>query len=168
MAGSEENTPKCREGEIDLDLHLIGGFRECGHILYHKTGEKNGQRRILIQILAHGSLTQRQLGQIMNLSSGAMSEIMAKMEAYGLVKRVKGLRDKRQMELTLTEFGRESAIELLAEDKRLSQQLFSCLTEDEKEQLAATLRKLLERWIVMTAQPETDGKEKKGETNKHD
>ncbi len=154
MSGTEGKP--CKDSAAGIDLQLISRLRECGHFLHYKTGEKGGQRRILIKILAHGSLTQRQLQELMKLSSGAISEILAKMEAEGLITRVKSEGDKRQVELTLTDCGRESAIRLVKADAQLARQLFSVLSASEKEELAGLLKKLLAGWNAMVIE---DGKE---------
>ena len=94
---SDSERKLLQNSEAESDLRLVGRLRECGHFLYYRMGKKSGQRRILVKILAQGSLTQRQLQEMMKLSSGAMSEILAKMEADGLITRAKSAEDRRQV-----------------------------------------------------------------------
>ena len=147
MSDSEGRLPG--RSEAEGDLRLVGRLRECGHFLYYKMGVKGGQRRILIRLLTRGALTQRQLQGIMKLSSGAMSEILAKMEAENLICRVKSAEDRRQIEVTLTSYGRETAAGLIEEDAKTARQLLSCLTAQEKEQFTALLKKLVDSWNAM-------------------
>ncbi len=146
---SDSERKLLQNSEAESDLRLVGRLRECGHFLYYRMGKKSGQRRILVKILAQGSLTQRQLQEMMKLSSGAMSEILAKMEADGLITRAKSAEDRRQVEVTLTPYGRETATGLMEEDGQMAHQLFSCLSAQEKEQFTALLKKLVESWNAM-------------------
>ncbi len=141
--------------EAESDLRLVGRLRECGHFLYYKMGKKSGQRRILIRLLAKGSLTQRQLQELMKLSSGAMSEILTKMEADGLIARAKSMGDRRQVEVTLTPHGKEAAAGLVEEDAQMAHQLFLCLSAQEKEQFTTVLNKLVDSWNAMVNEDES-------------
>ena len=73
---SDSERKLLQNSEAESDLRLVGRLRECGHFLYYRMGKKSGQSRILVKILAQGSLTQRQLQERMNLSSGTMGGIL--------------------------------------------------------------------------------------------
>ena len=86
-------------GDMHQEHVLATRLRACGHFLYYQTGGKAGQRRILVTLLRRGGLTQKELQDELELSSGALSEILQKMEDVALVERTKSCDDKRQIEL---------------------------------------------------------------------
>ncbi len=143
--------------EYALAVHL----RACGHFLYYQTGGKTGQRRILMSLLRLESLTQRELQDALDISSGALSEILQKMEAADLVARQKSAHDKRQVRLSLTPKGREKALGLKAHYTCTLGRMFECLGTEEKAQLGAILEKLVAHLDALKADPlflaETEG-----------
>lgn len=64
---------------------LASQFRAYGHFLYYQMGGKAGQRRILMTLLKQEGLTQKELKDLLEISSGALSEILQKMEDASLV-----------------------------------------------------------------------------------
>ena len=71
--------------ELTQEHLLAARLRACGHFLYYQTGGKAGQRRILVTLLKRGELTQKELQDALEISSGALSEILQKMEDASLV-----------------------------------------------------------------------------------
>lgn len=135
--------------EHALATHL----RMCGHFLYYQTGGKAGQRRILVTLLRREHLTQKELQDMLEISSGALSEILQKMEDASLVERKKSCDDKRQVELTLTDAGRDKALWLREHYTRTLERMFECLSEEEKTHLDAILKKLTEHLDALKADP---------------
>lgn len=129
-----------------IDHMLASNMRACGHFLYYQTGGKTGQRRILLTLLEHGSITQRELQDILEIRSGSLSEILAKIEEDRYIKREKSDEDKRQVRLVLTESGRNRAFQMEEDYKRLIEKMFECLSEEEKKQLLIILEKLVKNW----------------------
>ena len=64
---------------------LASQFRAYRHFLYYQMGGKAGQRRILMTLLKQEGLTQKELKDLLEISSGALSEILQKMEYASLV-----------------------------------------------------------------------------------
>ena len=81
---------------------------------------------------------------MLQIQPGSMSEILAKLENRGLLTREKDPEDRRRSILTLTEEGREKLEK--PEDAWQAKDAFSCLTEEEQEELRTLLNKLLENW----------------------
>ena len=115
-------------------------MRRCGHFLYQRQGGQ-GQRRVLTILQERGSMQQRELQEYLGIQPGSMSELIGKLEQKGLLKRTSSEEDRRSRILTLTEQGQK-----MAHPGQEEQELFSILSEDEKEQLKALLAKLLEAW----------------------
>jgi DNA-binding MarR family transcriptional regulator len=86
-----------------------------------------------------GPTTQKELQDVLEISSGALSEILQKMEDGGLILRTKSTEDKRQVDLSLTPTGREKAQSVEAHYHRTLDRTFECLTQEQKDQLEVTL-----------------------------
>ena len=123
--------------------HLLAThLRMCGYFLYYQTGKKAGQQRILATLLNRKSVTQKELQNILEISSGALSEILQKMEDANLVERKRSCDDKRRVVLTLTRKGEDRARKVKAHYSYTLTRMFGCLSREEKTQLGAILEKL--------------------------
>lgn len=114
-------------------------LKACGRFLYYQVGGKAGQQRILMRLNTHGQTTQKELQDVLEISSGALSEILQKMEDSGMISRTKSAEDKRQVDLALTPKGREMAQSVEAHYHRTLERMFECLSAEEKTQLEETL-----------------------------
>ena len=91
-------------------------------------------------------MTQRDLQESAGISSGSMSEVVAKLETAGLIVRSRSDEDRRQQEITLTEKGRERAEVLIERREAFEDECLACLDEDERLQLVELLDRLVEHW----------------------
>ena len=114
-------------------------LKTCGRFLYYQVGGKAGQQRILIRLNTHGQTTQKELQDVLEISSGALSEILQKMEDAGLILRAKRTKDKRQVDLSLTQEGRKKAILVEAHYHRTLERMFESLSVEQKNALEETL-----------------------------
>ena len=147
--------------DIQQEHMLAARLRACGHFLYYQTGGKAGQRRILVTLLRRGGLTQKELQDELELSSGSLSEILKKMEEVGLVERKKSSDDKRQVELALSQEGLHHALPMKAHYSRMLDRMFACLSAEEKDQLGEILEKLVSHLDVLKTEApfnENDGR----------
>lgn len=90
-----------------------------------------------------GAISQRDLTERLGIQPGSASEVIAKLEAAGAVRRSPGAADRRTMDVELTEVGRQMATEARA---RRHEEMFLCLSDGEKAQLLALLEKLSADW----------------------
>jgi len=139
--------------EMRQEHELASYLRTCGHFLYYQTGGKAGQRRILVTLLNRESLTQKELQDVLDVSSGALSEILQKMEEASLVERKKNCDDKRQVELALTTAGRSAALQMKAHYIRTLERMFECLSGEEKTELGGLLKKLADHLDSLKTDP---------------
>ena len=114
-------------------------LKTCGRFLYYQVGGKAGQQRILMRLNSHGKTTQKELQDVLEISSGALSEILQKMEDSELIFRTKSAEDKRQVDLSLTPYGRETAHLVEEHYHRTLERMFECLSAEQKDQLEGTL-----------------------------
>lgn len=103
---------------------------------------RGSQKRILIVLDEIGdSVTQRELTGRLGIQSGSASEVIAKLESAGYIRRTPNETDHRTVDIELTEMGKVSAAE--AREKRICrhEQMFSCLSDDEKINCCPCLKK---------------------------
>ena len=127
-------------------LAIIRQFRSVGHFLHYNMGGCSGRKRILTILLHHPQMLQKQLQEILQIQCGSLSEIVAKLESEGLVQRQKCISDARQMTVSLTDEGRESAQALWEEYLLKVQRLMSCFSVQEQQQLNSYLERMLAHW----------------------
>lgn len=87
-------------------------------------------------------LSQKYLAYLLGIRPQTLSEALAKLEEQGYVERRKDENDRRVMLVYLTDDGRERAEEIDARREQRAEDIFSVLTDEEKEQLARILAKL--------------------------
>lgn len=128
---------------------IIRHLRRCGHFLYFKTGGKTGRRQIFYILLQRGEVLQRELQDLLGVQSGSLSEIIIKMEADGLIEKVRSRRDGRLLVLQLTEEGHRQAELSCRRYERQVEKMLSCLTDQQREELLTILNLLAEHWTVL-------------------
>ena len=122
------------------------GLRACGHFLHFNMGGKAGRKRVLATLLPEGEISQRTLQDLLDIQSGSLSEILAKIEADGLLEKVKCGSDRRGYILRLTESGQALAKQVTACHEARVDKLLGCLSDDEQLALLAMLDKLTLHW----------------------
>ena len=101
---------------------------------------------MLAILSSHGGMSQARLAEKLNIRSASASELLAKMEAEGLVIRTPDADDGRANRVVLTDAGKEAANAVLAERRKRDETLFSVLDQTEKQQLTALIDKLIHSW----------------------
>lgn len=122
------------------------GLRACGHFLHFNMGGKAGRKRVLATLLREGEISQRTLQDLLDIQSGSLSEILAKIEADELLEKVKCGSDRRGYILRLTESGQALAKQVTACHEARVDKLLGCLSDDEQLALLAMLDKLTLHW----------------------
>lgn len=135
--------------DMSLEDILLHQLRSCTHYFRYGMGEKSGQQRILAMLAQRGIITQRELQNMLGVQSGSLSEILNKVESGGYINRRQNERDRRQMDLELTESGREAARHFWEDHMQKARSMFDGLTGEEKQQLSSLLEKMMEHWPQM-------------------
>lgn len=131
---------------MDVSNKLVMNLRDLGHVIRFLFEGKGSQKRILIILLETGKLTQRALTERLRIKPGSASEVIGKLESAGLITRTLSQQDRRTADIELTEAGRQRAEAALREREIRHQEMFSCLTEEEKNTLLSLAEKLNEDW----------------------
>lgn len=148
----------CDKGEApSRETRIMRNFGYFGYYLHMHWGGRNGKQHILVELLAHdGEMTQRDLQEASCITSASLSEVIAKLEAEGLVTRERSETDRRQLTVTLTPEGEHKAREVIRTRAEFERLAFECLSEDEKDELVSMLDRLAASWMELE-------KDKKGD-----
>ena len=131
----------------DTNGKLIINLRDVGHMMRRLYEGRGSQQRVLIVLNEMGgSATQRVLTERLQIQSGSASEVIGKLENAGYIVRTVSEADRRNVEVILTEKGREAAEEAKRQRELRHEEMFLCLSETEKEELLVLLEKLSSDW----------------------
>jgi DNA-binding MarR family transcriptional regulator len=100
------------------------------------------QYLILLVLDTRGGVSQQELCTAAGIDSGNMVELLDGLEALRYAERARDPRDRRRYVVTITPRGRSALTELRQAVADYNRRFLSPLTEQELEQLAATLGKL--------------------------
>lgn len=124
-------------------LHVL--LIRCGQKL-GSSGPRQTQGRILKILYLQGPMTQKVLQDKLDIQPGSMSEIAAKLERRGLLRREKDAEDKRKVFLSLTDAGRMDVENFSSQGRPSEGHRFAALTEQERQTLCTLLEKLMSSW----------------------
>lgn len=141
-----ERDRKVRYDAAKRSDKLIYNFLDINRTMRSLYEGRGSQKHILIVLLEAGSITQRKLTERLGIQSGSASEVLAKLEKSGLIVRAESSTDRRTTDIILTEQGRALAQDAAAQRRMRHEEMFSCLTEEEKDILLALLEKVNADW----------------------
>lgn len=130
----------------DTNEKLIINLRDLSHVMRSLYEGKGSQKRILIILHEIGAITQQALTERLGIQPGSASEVIAKLESASLICRKPSDADRRTSDITLTEKGEELAAQALEQRIRRHEEMFSCLSAEEKSQLLLLLEKVNTDW----------------------
>ena len=130
----------------NTDEKILAGFRRFSKILRQESFGHHGKARILNVLCSEGAMSQKELQDEVEISSGSASELLKKMEEHGLITRKPDANDSRGLIVEVTDAGKAMNETLNAEKSEKAKALFSALSEDEKEQFAGMLDKIYDSW----------------------
>lgn len=147
---SEKDLPKRERKDYyeatDINDKLIINFRDINHTMRSLYEGRGSQKRILIVLLKAGTITQRALTERLGIQPGSASEVLSKLEKSGLIVRAESEADRRTTDITLTKQGKALAEEAAAQRKQRHEEMFSCLTDAEKNRLLELTEKVNKDW----------------------
>ena len=130
----------------DMNDKLIINLRDISHMMRMQYEGKASQKRILIILNESGTLTQKELTERLGIQPGSASEILSKLENAGLIARTQNETDRRTTDILLTDAGTELALEAAGQRQKRHEEMFSCLTLEEKMTLLSILEKIHTDW----------------------
>lgn len=115
---------------------------EGGRLSRGRDGAR-GQGRVLRALTLVPEISQKDLTMLLDMRQQSLAELLAKLEAKGLVTREQDTEDRRRQIVRLTDEGRAAADEMEPDEGGRSElAFFNCLTDEEKEQLDSYLARL--------------------------
>lgn len=109
----------------------------------HGGSGRHGQNRVLAALCMQDGLSQKDLAYLLGIRPQSLSEAIDKLEASELVVRRQSEEDRRVTNVFLTDGGRRRAAKVAEDRKKSAQDVFGVLTEEEKDQLASIMDKLI-------------------------
>lgn len=131
---------------MDINNKLVINLRDLGHMIRFLFGGKGSQERILIILQEAGGMTQRELTERIGVQPGSASEVIGKLESAGLILKQPSPTDHRTTDIKLTKLGERKAEEAARQRRERDKEMFSCLSEEEKNMLLAIVEKLNDDW----------------------
>lgn len=130
----------------DMQDKLVINLRDLAHVLRAVSDGRESQKRILIILDEAGTITQQRLTERLRIQPGSASEVLSKLESAGLIMRTPSQADRRTTDVQLTENGKLQAKEAVEQRQIRHEEMFSCLSQAERETLLSLLEKLNEDW----------------------
>ena len=130
----------------NINGRLVISLRDISHTMRSLYEGRGSQKRVLIVLSGTGTITQRELTQRLGIQPGSASEVIAKLESAGLVERSASEEDRRTANISLTGEGRRQAGAALEQRRQRHEEMFSALTQEEKERLLSLLEKVNSDW----------------------
>lgn len=132
--------------KADINEKLIKNLRNISHTMHFLYEGRGSQSRILIILLENETITQQELTEKLGIKPGSASEVILKLEKNGLIERTKSMLDRRTANIKLTEKGKILAQEAGAQRELRHKEMFSSLSEEEKNSLLSLLEKINSDW----------------------
>ncbi len=149
----------------ELNRRLEGTLIYLTHLMRFLHEGRGSQKRILILLLENDGITQRKLTEQLGIQSGSASEVIGKLEATGFISRTENGKDRRTVNITLTDAGQAAAKEALAEQQKRQRSMFASLTEEECRTLLSLTETLCADWEKH--RPASSGRSRKDNAPHH-
>jgi DNA-binding MarR family transcriptional regulator len=119
-------------------------------------GLTSAQWKPLFKLHLREASTVAELARECQLDAGAMTRLLDRLEAKGLVTRVRSSEDRRVVNLELTKEGREAAREIPAVLCKVQNAYLRGFTEGEWQQLTGLLRRVLANGLALQGQTQEE------------
>jgi len=147
---AEVDLPGVVDPEVEGIVDRIHSLNRRVHRMLDETlrdhGLGEGEWKVLNHLRLSGSPYRRSAGQLSKgaeLSTGAMTNRLDRLEQAGLVKRVPDPEDRRGVHVELTKAGHQAWEKTLGAQAAKESLLAAALTKDEQRRLNALLRRLM-------------------------
>lgn len=107
-------------------------------------GSTRAQWLVMYYLLRYGKMSQRDLGEKMDIKDSTVVRLIDRMEKDQFVERAKDVKDRRVTYVTLTEKGKKRIEELLPIGEEMSKTFSANISEEEFEIFNKVLNKMAE------------------------
>jgi len=122
---------------------IIRAVDQHSKALHHQEDITTPQLVCLSAVIKHGPLTLKALSKDVDLSSSTLVGIVDRLELKGLVTRQRSVQDRRQVMITATDLGQQTAHRSPSPLQQKLTQTFSTLPELEQATLALALERVV-------------------------
>src|SRR5690554_783900 len=123
-------------------IHFAKKHRKVMQRCLDETGVYQAQHRLLMRISHHPYSSQKELAQIMEVSTATVAVTLKKLERAGYVKKIMDKEDNRLNQVVITDKGNR----VIEESKQIfnstEKRIFENFTEEEKNTLLLLMEKL--------------------------
>lgn len=123
-------------------VHLSKLFRDKLRRASEEAGIPGGYRSILMELSHSEHMTQYELAKRTHLTPPTVSVTLQKMEHDGYITRTPDEHDLRQMQVALTDKGREAELGNRARANALEQTILAGFTDKERQMLTSLLSRM--------------------------
>lgn len=133
--------------DSNINDKLVICLRDISHTMRFLYEGKGSQKRILIILDEIGTaITQQKLTERLGIQPGSVSEVIAKLENAGYIRRTPNEADRRTTDIQLTKTGKAAAAQASRQRIQRHEQMFSCLSDTQKKELLSLLEKINADW----------------------
>lgn len=143
--------------EKDVSEKLLEQVRNCTNLVHRLMHSEHhaahpsaleanigrGQGLVLRILAEEDGLAQSEITEKLDIRPSSLGELVTKLERNGFVERRQNENDKRVVNVFLTEKGREAESQFVNPRREAAKSWFAELSEEEKEQLAELLDKMI-------------------------
>lgn len=97
---------------------------------------------VLEALYSKGKQTVRQISDAVLINSGSITYVMDKLETKGLLERIDCKEDRRVVYIQITAEGKKLMDEIFPKHQLVIEDIFSCITDQEKEVFIDLLKKV--------------------------
>ena len=138
---SLNNKNNANDNDKSMELTIYNGRREKFII---PLGVTRVQWMAMYYLLKYGDMSQKELGERMDIKESTVARLLDRMESEDLIIRIQTKEDRRIKYIKLTPKGKEKIEELLPEGQKMSEFFSIGITEDEIEVFKRVLQKFEE------------------------
>ena len=140
-----------------LMRRVMGSFGQAADQRFESLGLTNAQWVPLLKLhRGHGS-TVAELARECTSDAGAMTRLLDRLEAKGLVRRVRSTEDRRVVNLELTDEGASAAAHIPGVLCEVLNEHLAGFAKSEWQALKVYLQRMLENGLALQARTENDG-----------
>ncbi|TLG80694.1 MarR family winged helix-turn-helix transcriptional regulator [Vagococcus zengguangii] len=137
------------EKVVELFFEINRLNRRYAEKKYGNLTPMRGQYRCLLALDNRGSMSQKELAEVLQIRSTSAGELIAKLEQKGYVSKTTSPQDKRVSVIELTEQGRHEAKLVLQKRVEAHKEMVDILDIKEKKQFYHILSKIEQYYLEM-------------------
>lgn len=131
-----------QNNDLATTLEIVDLIAKSGQILHCRLG--SGRYKLLSTLLENEIMAQKQLQDELKIRSGSISEIIAKLETEGIVKKEKSSKDARKVMLRITSKGVAQTKKMQREFESRVENVLCGISEKDIETFKCIIEKILQ------------------------